>query len=158
MNLPIPSHLKGFLSLDDKEQTEYEVSGSIKCKCGAVHFVVFSSNDRQIVKVKCPDCGEEILLFDAGKHGWDGFVCKDDFLDREEPLIEYSCENCGDQVFRVELKILSQGKQDFIDECVSNDDSFSEEEWVDAFEWINIRLICESCNSAENDWLDLETM
>ena len=82
MNLPIPSHLKDYFLLDDNEHTEYEVSGSIRCKCGSEHFEIFSSNDRQLVKVKCKDCGEEIVLFDAGKHGWDGYVCKDDFLDR----------------------------------------------------------------------------
>ena len=101
---------------------------------------------------------EEIVLFDAGKHGWDGYVCKDDFLDRNEPLVNYICEDCGKQVFQVKLKISSQGKQDFIDECVNNDDSFSEEEWVDAFEWININLVCDSCDSTVDGWLDLETM
>ena len=158
MDLPIPSHLKNIFVLDDNDQTENEVSGSIKCKCGSEHFEVYSSNDRQLVKVKCLDCGEEIIIFDAGKHGWDGYVCKDDFLDREEPFARYSCEECGDHIFRVELKISSQGKQDFIDECVSNDDSFSEEEWVDAFDWIIINLVCNSCNTKLTEWLDLETM
>lgn len=158
MNLPIPSHLKDYFLLDDNEHTEYEVSGSIRCKCGSEHFEIFSSNDRQLVKVKCKDCGEEIVLFDAGKHGWDGYVCKDDFLDRNEPLVNYICEDCGKQVFQVKLKISSQGKQDFIDECVNNDDFFSEEEWVDAFEWININLVCDSCDSTVDGWLDLETM
>ena len=158
MDLPIPSHLKDIFVLDNNDQTEYEVSGSIKCKCGSEHFEVFSSNDRQIVKVKCAECGEEMIIFDSGKHGWDGYVCKDDFLDRDDPFVAYSCEECGGNKFRVGLKISSQGKQDFIDECVSNDDSFSAEEWVDAFEWIVINLICVNCNSESNEWLDLETM
>ena len=61
-------------------------------------------------------------------------------------------------MFQVKIKISSQGKQDFIDECVNNDDSFSEEEWGDAFEWINIDLVCENCNSVTDGWLDIETM
>ena len=124
MKLPIPSHLKEYFLLDNNVHTEYEVSGSIRCKCGSEHCEVVSSNERQFVKVKCKDCGEEIVLFDAGKHGWDGYVCKDDFLDRDEPLVNHICEDCGDQVFQVNVKISSQGKQDFIDECYKQNFEF----------------------------------
>ena len=45
---------------------------------------------------------------------------------------------------------LSEGKftfegEDFVDECLSDDDSFSFEDWVDAFEWISVSLTCEKC-------------
>ena len=54
--------------------------------------------------------------------------------------------------------ISSQGKEDFIDECVSNDDSFSEKDWVDGFEYIRIALNCTNCSYSEEDWVDIETM
>ena len=47
---------------------------------------------------------------------------------------QYICEKCGEDVFVVEVSISSQGKQDFLDECVANDDSFSERDWREAFE------------------------
>ena len=53
--------------------------------------------------------------------------------------------------------ISSQGKQDFIDECISNDDSFSEADWVDGFEWIDISLRCDECKYNE-EWMECETM
>ena len=53
--------------------------------------------------------------------------------------------------------ISSQGKQDFIDECLSNDDTFSEEDWVDGFEWITISLRCIACDYTE-EWMECETM
>ena len=60
--------------------------------------------------------------------------------------------------FKVEVFISSQGKEDFIDECVSNDDSFSEKDWVDGFEYIRIALNCTNCSYSEEDWVDIETM
>ncbi|WP_173714823.1 hypothetical protein [Clostridium beijerinckii] len=56
------------------------------------------------------------------------------------------------------MEIYSQGKQDFVDECVSNDDSFSEEDWVDGFEWICISLSCIECSNHNKNWMEHETM
>jgi hypothetical protein len=84
-------------------------------------------------------------------------VCKDDFLDRSQPFEIASCEKCGTQKFGVLVTISSQGKQDFIDECISNNDSFSEDDWVDGFDWITISLRCQSCDSYET-WMECETM
>jgi len=64
---------------------------------------------------------------------------------------------CGSDTFRVLVMISSQGKQDFIDECISNDDSVSEADWVDGFEWIDISLRCAECNYNEK-WMECETM
>ena len=101
---------------------------------------------------------KEYVIFDSGKHGWNGFVCGDDFLNRELPYNKYHCSNCKEDCFKVLVHISSQGKEDFIDECLSTDDSFSVEDWVDAFEWISISLICENCGELSKEWLDAETM
>ena len=106
MNLPIPSHLKDFLSLDDKEQTEYEVSGSIKCKCGAEHFIVFSSNDRQIVKVKCPDCGELKVIGSLDELKSESLneinVSDADLIHRPYvDEVEVKCDGCGKAIKRI---------------------------------------------------------
>ncbi|MCQ2595582.1 MAG: hypothetical protein MJ196_10005 [Treponemataceae bacterium] len=158
MDFPVPAHLKEYLILDESEQTEFEVSGSIKCTCGGHNFEVLSSNRRLFVKLHCHKCGNQFVLFDAGKHGWNGFVCKDDYINREEPLEKYQCSKCRNGIFNIKLNITSQGRQDFIDECAGSDDSFAEDEWVNAFEWIKIGLNCSGCQSKEADWLDAETM
>lgn len=158
MDLPIPTHLQSFLTPIGEENSEYEVTGSIHCDCGSEQFEVWESDDRQIVKLKCKQCGKEIIILDSGKHGWNGFVCKDDFVDRSLPYNKYGCPECGQDAFNVIIWISSQGKQDFLDECVSNDDSFSLKDWVDGFEWIRISISCTNCSFKEQDWVDLETM
>lgn len=158
MELPIPSHLKFLLIPFGDENSEFEVTGKIRCGCDCEQFEVFESNERHIVKLICSQCAREFLLFDAGIHGWDGFVCKDDFLDRSLPFQKYTCETCGEDRFTVGVYISSQGKEDFIKECVSNDDSFTADDWINGFEWITVSLNCDGCGASEDDWLDLETM
>ncbi len=158
MNLPIPTHLQLFLTPVGNKNSEFEVTGTIHCSCGCEKFEVWESNGRCFVKLICKKCGKEILLFDSGKHGWEGFVCHDDFLDRAEELQKFICPKCNEDVFGITVRISSQGKQDFIDECVSNDDSFSADDWVNGFDWITISLSCLKCDFEEKGWLDLETM
>lgn len=158
MNLPIPTHLKTFLLPIGNENSEFEVTGKIQCACGNEAFEIWESNDRQIVKLVCKQCKNEFILFDAGKHGWNGFVCRDDFLDRERSFEKYVCSKCNETVYSIIVYISSQGKEYFIKECLSNDDSFTIEDWVDAFEWITISLSCKDCGLKSDGWLDLETM
>ena len=116
------------------------------------------SNDRQITKAVCKKCKKEFVLFDSGKHGWNGFVCGDDFLDREMPFEQFFCSECGKNTFSITIHISSPGKEDFEEECLSNDDSFTLEDWVNAFDWITISLTCEKCGLTDKEWLDFETM
>lgn len=156
--LPIPSHLVNCLFPIGQDNTEYHVTGIIKCECGNELFQVCESNEKQLVKLICCECGKEIKLFDAGKDGWNGFVCKMDFIDRNMPFNKVICSECNSSLHNVITTINSQGKQDFYDECVSNDDSFSMDDWVNGFEWIQISLKCDSCQKSEEQWVDLETM
>ncbi len=156
--LPIPARLAGFLFPIGDDNTEYQVTGTIKCECGNELFEVYESNERQFVKLICSECSKEIILFDAGKDGWDGFVCKTDYIDRNKPFNKVVCSKCNSSLYHVVTTISSQGKQDFYDECVSHDDSFSMNDWVNGFEWIQISLKCNNCQNCEEDWVDLETM
>ncbi|MZK49960.1 hypothetical protein [Clostridium beijerinckii] len=158
MNYPIPSHIKEFFQLADSNNSEYKVKGKLKCSCGTENFNVYQSNNKMIVKATCKKCNKEISIFDDGKHGWNGFVCKYDSLDRTQLFEKVICEKCKKDAFVISMEIYSQGKQDFIDECVSNDDSFSEEDWVDGFEWICISLSCEECSNHSENWMEHETM
>lgn len=159
MDLPIPTHLQQYLIPIGEKNSEYEVTGKIKCICGNEKFEVLESNERHIIKVVCSHCGKEILLFDAGKHGWNGFVCNDeDYIDRTLPCKKYTCSKCNRDTYTITVYISSQGKEDFIEECVSFDDSFSANDWIDGFECIAISLSCEACNSIEENWAVIETM
>ncbi|MBQ9994629.1 MAG: hypothetical protein IJP17_07965, partial [Clostridia bacterium] len=81
-----------------------------------------------------------------------------DYLDRTLSLQKYNCPKCGEECFKVSVRISSQGKQDFLDECVANDNSFSIDDWVNGFEWITIALSCKKCSFRDDEWVDLETM
>lgn len=157
MEYPIPKHIRDFFQLVGANNNEYEAKGSIKCSCNSEIFRVYQSNGKRIVKVICHKCNKEIIIFDEGQHGWNGFVCKDDSLDRSQLFEKVRCKNCEADTFEVLVVISSQGKQDFIDECTSNDDSFSEDDWVDGFEWISISLRCSEGDYAE-EWMECETM
>ena len=157
MQLPIPTHLGEYFTPVGEQNTEFEVTGYIECQCGNDIFETWESNDCQMIKVVCKHCGHEIVIFDAGRHGWNGFVCKEDFLERDLPYEKCNCEGCDGDGFNVKVYISSQGKEDFIEECLSNDDSFKEEDWVDAFEWITISLKCCECDN-EEELVDFETM
>ena len=116
MEYPIPNHLKNYLELIGDENDEFQVKGSIKCNCGSKNFKIYESNNKMIVKLVCSSCNKELLLFDAGKHGWNGFVCNDDYLNREEALKSIQCSNCENDNFNIKVTINSQGKEDFINE------------------------------------------
>lgn len=158
VTLPIPTHLQSILLPVGNNNSEYEVTGIIKCPCGSVDFEISESNGKQILKIVCKECKKEFVLFDSGKHGWNGFVCGDDFLDREIPLEQVLCSKCGENAFNITLHISSQGKEDFAEECLANDDSFALEDWVNVFDWITVSLFCAKCGFSDNNWLDLETM
>lgn len=160
MNLPIPSHLREILIPTGDKNTEYEVTGVIRCTWDHEIFHVEERSNRQIINLRCAHCGKEHLLFHAGKHGWDGFVCGGDivFLVETLPSRAVECEKCTSKHFRVQVWISSQGPQDFLEECVAHDDSFTADDWVDGFEWITVDLTCASCGKVHRDWLDYETM
>lgn len=161
MDLAIPNHLKHYLKLIGNENDEYQVLGTLKCKCGSESFYIYHSNNKMIVEAVCSSCNKELILFDEGKHGWNGFVCNDDFLNREEPLKLNKCTKCNESRFKIQVRVTSQGKQDFIDESGLKNgfgETLNESDWVDAFEWISANIICLSCNKQEENWLDCETM
>lgn len=161
MEYPIPSHLKDYLELIDDENDEFKVKGIIKCKCGSEKFNIHESNNKMIVQLHCSLCNKELLLFDEGKHGWNGFICNDDFLNREESLKVTKCPECNNGDFKIKVTITSQGKEDFIDES-GLENSYGEildkSEWVNGFEWINGNIICSNCKNEYDNWLDCETM
>ena len=159
MDYPIPRHLKDYLiPVPEEENCEFQVTGVLRCSCGCEAFSVTESNDGLLAKGMCRDCGKEILLLDAGKHGWNGFVCHLDTLDRTEKLWKAACEECKNEYFRVKVWISSQGKEDFLSECVAHDESFAEDDWVDGFEWMQVSLECLRCGIEMDNWLDYEAM
>ena len=70
---PIPTHLKPFLTPLGEKNSELSVTGVIRCKCGHLLFTPYANEAGTVAAAKCRSCGSKILLFHAGRHGWDGF-------------------------------------------------------------------------------------
>ena len=70
MDYSIPTHLKPYLIPREGENNcEFQVTGTIRCTCGCECFSARESNDGLLAHLTCRDCGGEIQLLDAGRHG-----------------------------------------------------------------------------------------
>ncbi len=167
---PIPTHLKKILFPKTESPDGCEVTGGLKCKCGNSEFKVKTYRytedgevciDGSYVEVQCTKCNTEHLVFDANKHGWDGFVCGG-YSKREEDdeLEEFKCTECGGSSFDVNVYISSQGPDDFaeqLEEEIENGD-FKKDDWINAFDWITISLTCFKCKKEFEEFISRETM
>ena len=171
--LPIPKHLKNILKPIGKGNNEFEVTGKIVCDCGSEKFTIAIVADEidnviktieiddsffLIVKAKCNDCSKEHLIFDNTYHGYDGFVCGlggSKNLPRPDTK-NWACNKCQKTNHSLIVMINSQGKKDFVEVCENG--KFNIEDWVEAFGWITIKVICNSCGEVNDEWISYETM
>lgn len=166
---PLPRHLEGILEIDEKRSDMSEILGETVCPCGCRFFEIFQNEDAEYDSSKpygeqdgmkinaiCTGCGRTLLLFDQALHGYDGFVCHDFVTARDESLTPLKCFKCGRGVFSVTIGIESEDKEQFIEECVNDaPDEFEPEDYVDAFGWITVDVLCKNCG-CKNDWISLE--
>lgn len=173
--LPIPKHLIKILSPIGNDNSEFEVSAKLKCNCGSQQFVIrFVGDDSEyqkdqvikvteidgnfflIIKAYCKSCDSEHLIFDNDYHGWNGFVCGGDSREAKRPeTTNWNCDKCKNHEHEIELKILSQGRADFMEEV---GEQFGEENWVEGFSWISLKTNCISCGKENPEWISYETM
>jgi len=157
------------------ENDEFQVSGAIRCSCGSERFHILIYADTEngypqvrdykgdtalVIKAVCTDCEKDYFLFDAAQHGWNSFACPEGISVPDEELESWSCPKCSGESFHIEMKISSQGKEDFIDETgiAGGESDFEEADWVNAFSWIVIGLKCSACGHTDEEWIDYETM
>lgn len=173
--LPIPTHLEKSLIPMGNENNELHVDGIIRCSCGceSFHIKIYAGTENGypqvcryedgyafVVKAVCMDCGNEHLIFDDSKHGWNGFVCRDGVSVPDDELKKWNCQKCGCDIHNIEIGINSQGKDDFINESgiADGETEFNENDWINAFDWITIGLKCLNCGHDDENWVDYETM
>lgn len=175
--MPAPTHLKEItknltdddveiFDLEDKyeesvdESYEFAFVGKVVCTCGNQCLEYLRPDEEtgdNYIKVRCPECQREHLIFDADFHGWDGWICHNDEMANEvRPETEvFKCTDCESGLHEVVLVIDSQGKQDFIEEA---GDEFNADRWQDAFEWITIHVKCCNCGKVTQEIVSYETM
>lgn len=162
IEMPIPAHLKDYLTVDAKKSNEKRLYASLKCGCGEDKFKIEKSTNHCVVKAVCQKCQKEILVFDAREHGWDGYVCGLFRGEPSGPFEEAKCKQCQQNVFKADIVIFSKGKLDFIHNACQEPveeagRTFAEDEWVNAFANISIYLKCVHCNKKQL-YIDYETM
>lgn len=172
--LPIPRHLLKIFQVDPVRSNEHNLEGSICCSCGSKCFeiIIFADLDKNnfphvgkyegdyalLIKAICKDCKREWLLFDMSKHGYDGYVCHDGITVPDSGLMQYACAECKGRYFEIIMGLEVEDKEQFIEEVVEEEpDHFSEEDYVDAFNWITIDIKCLCCEKWMKGWLDFET-
>lgn len=152
--MSVPTHLKPFFMADPSRRSEPQIAGSIRCICGCTSFAARCSRDDDcLYTLKCDQCGQDVLLFDARVHGWDALVCHmpGECLNLGE--ITEKCEKCGGERFTVEAWIEPAEKDEFIS-CVEGE--FPDEAWVNAFTWFATHLTCTRCGCKVRGWADIE--
>jgi len=174
--IPLPKHLKNILIPIGNINSEFQLIGKIVCGCGSEKFTIelvgddsnyqkdnvikvaeIDENYFLIIKAKCNSCNKENLIFDDDYHGWNGFVCGENFRHLPRPDTAYWCCNkCQNTNHSMIIRIESHGQDDFIEETEEGD--FDMEDWVEAFSWITIKVICNSCGETNNEWISYETM
>lgn len=166
---PIPTHLKNIFDVDKSCSDMHDLSGVIICTCGCEKFRIMHNNDRKYdhsipyyqqdsmkINAICEKCGKTLLLFDGATQGYDGFVCQDGKTASDESLTLLNCQKCGKELFRIKLDIEVEDEEQFVEECVTEyPDRFSPEDFVDAFNWITVTVLCDCCKTVD-EWVSLE--
>ena len=173
--IPLPKRLKNILIPIGNSNNEFQLTGKIVCGCGGEEFTIeFVGDDSDyqkynvikvakinenyflIIKVKCNTCNKEHLIFDMDFHGWNGFVCEESSKNLKRPdTQDWHCNKCQNTNHSMILIIESHGQDDFIEETEGELDS---KDWAEAFSWITIKVICNSCGETNNEWISYETM
>lgn len=171
--LPIPDHLKKFLQVDLEKSEGNELAGKLCCPCDGEKFKVsvfaigeegfpevgsYQDDYAFVIRAMCATCGEDWLVFDLSKHGYDGFVCHEGVSVPDSALKGINCSGCHGENFMVSLVIQIEDKEQFLEEIVQDDPfSFKKDDYVNAFGWIEISLKCGDCQQEIPAWVSLET-
>lgn len=178
--MPPPIHLADCIVPDDPWLNEEPFHGSVKCSCGGTRFNLLyvgqlrMNRDRAqityresdcgwfyVIRARCPKCGKRHTLYDKDYHGWNGFVAFD--LEQRKrhrpPDSEFRCPKCNGDTHRVRLHILCEGRADFIEQSMDDENSkFQEDDWPNAFGSISFDIICVGCDLQTTDWAGDESM
>ena len=105
----------------------------------------------------CSQCGQEILIFDSRKHGYNSLTALDQKNYSEDFRTEKrgKCSKCGYESTEISLAISSTGKSDLLNE---NAEVINNNNWENAFDWFTVSVKCSGCGKETKKYLDVETM
>lgn len=110
-----------------------------------------------VVKLQSKEPKTEFIIFNSNLHGYDAITTQQKF-----PLLPHKykkksrCRQCGSEFYRVYISIHNTGKIDLLNG--ESDNTISDVNWVDAFDWFTIDLVCSNCGKKIKKWFEIETM
>lgn len=172
--LPVPRHLTEIFQANPEEENTWELNGRLKCTCGCEQFSLKTYSDLRadgglrvarygdgyalVIEAECKMCGSRWLVFDASRHGYNGYVCHEGVEVPDSELKSYHCPECGKEQFLVEIGIELEDPEQFVEDVVIYEQGkYSEEDYVDAFDGISIPVECACCHHKMKDWVAFET-
>ena len=154
MSQAVPSYVEKYFVPQEMKRGEEGVGGSIRCTCGCTAFkAMHSVDDDRLFHLLCTHCGNDILLFDGAKHGWDALVCQMPMEDLQLGEASEQCAKCGCEDFCADVWYEPTEREEY-DSCRGE---LPEEDWVNAFTWFSADLICSGCGRKIHSWADIET-
>ena len=151
-----PRHLKEIFHPTGRDDTE----GDIICSCGCKTFGMRYYGDQYngyislhkvaklryglVIKAVCSECKKEWLLFDYGKHAYNGFICGEGegvIIDDSE-LVDFTAD--GEDTFEVKIGFEVDDEEQFREEVVEYPPegmSFTMEDRPNIWSWVVIDLI-----------------
>lgn len=172
--LPVPRHLEEIFQADLEQKTDYGLDGTLKCTCGCQKFRLrtyahvrkdgclgvtrYGDGYALVIQAECSACARVWPVFDMSRHGYNGYVCHEGVEVPDSELKTYRCPECGKEEFLVEVGLELEDREQFAEEVVAYEpDVYSEEDYVDAFDWITISVTCTGCGHRAKDWVNFET-
>ena len=176
-----PEHLTSISIRDEGSSTEEKYVASIKCTCGNQSLEISHSQcdveesgipqDAEIdgnfffvIKAKCPECEKNHLVFDSDYHGWDGFVCHNEYDNRKHPrppMQTWKCSECSSSLHQLKVEISMDPEVILQEGPVEDDDGgiiLDEGNYENGFDWIAMSIKCCSCGHEQEGWVEYETM
>lgn len=111
-----------------------------------IHVGRFYYNDKpvsvvyNVIKIKCAKCGEEYILFDNSRYGYDGMSCrgekKADYGTMKFKRVKRKIST--DLIYEVKIKI--ENEPTFEDFKKASGESYTAEEYSEGFSWISIYI------------------
>ena len=136
---------KGEIVCCNAHEFEARTVGEVKSSLfSGVHLE--PENDKMVLELCCKNCGKIISGFDSTRDGYEH--CGEESPIKVKPR-RFGCKKCSDSNFTVRIKYEYPDSKELDDLGITEKDN--------AFTWIWVTLVCNTCGAKYSDFIDYET-
>jgi predicted RNA-binding Zn-ribbon protein involved in translation (DUF1610 family) len=129
---------ESIISLIRKDYGEDIDAFAIRCKCGETELIPVAPTGMGLVSFNCPACGNNHIIFDPKRDGYDGEFGHNDNMEMEVPVL-FKCPQCSGEEFRLSCAFQYSGEDDVLE------DDEIEKKPQDLFGWFIFAGECVVC-------------